>query len=307
MSLRLFLSADLAGSTAFKQNNLALDWQLFFKGFYNQLPAYVDKEFALDQHRLALWKTVGDEIVFSAELKSARDAGRMIKAFQRGAARYRKEITHPPRGLDLKCAGWTAGFPLGNLVVLLEGEGGAVDYIGPGMDIGFRLVKEASPRRLMLSVELAYILSLPDFPDPAIRVGRSVELKGVGKGHRYPALWLDCFSAGPCEGWDQLELDEEALRGVPRQPADKDKLHAFCRAWLKTMGDPFMLPFIEDDPQLNIFPDRYEELKSALEVGTQSLPPHTLEEKAAEEMGDSESLLGNLALLRGDYSPDTPD
>ena len=299
MSLRLFLSADLAGSTAFKQNSSAATWQLFFRSFYDQLPTYVDKEFALDAHRLALWKTVGDEIVFSAELKSAGDAGRLIAAFQRGGARYRKEITNPPRELDLKCAGWTAGFPLGNLEVLLKGAGGLVDYIGPGMDIGFRLVKEASPRRLMLSVELAYILSLADFPDPAIRVGRSVELKGVGKGHRYPALWLDCFSGYPCGGWDRLEMEEELLRGVPRKPAGQAELHAFCRTWLATIGDPFMLPFIEDDPLLNIFPDRYLELKAALEGGTQGLPPHTIDEKAAEETGDSESVLGTLTLPRG--------
>ena len=305
MSLRLFLSADLAGSTAFKQNYSAVEWQLFFKGFYNQLPAYVEKEFALDSHRLALWKTIGDEIVFSAELKSAEDAGRMIEAFRRGAASYRKDITTPARGLDLKCAGWTAGFPLGNLEVPLRGEGGLVDYIGPGMDIGFRLVKEASPRRLMLSVELAYILSLPAFDDPEIRVGRSVELKGVGKGHRYPALWLDCFSPGPCEGWDQLELDEEALRGLPRRAAAQDQLHTFCRSWLETMGDPFMLPFIEQDPFLNIFPEGYEERKAALQGGTQSLPPPTSEENAAADTGDSDTLLGTLTLA-ADGTPEPP-
>lgn len=305
MSLRLFLSADLAGSTAFKQNSSAIEWQLFFKGFYDQLPAYVDKEFGLDPHRLALWKTVGDEIVFSAKLNSAKDAGRMIEAFRRGAARYRKEITNPPCGLDLKCAGWTAGFPLGNLEVTLQGGGGLVDYIGPGMDIGFRLVKEASPRRLMLSVELAYILSLPDFNDPEIRVGRSVELKGVGKGHRYPALWLDCFSGHPCGGWDRLELDEELLRGVPREAARQEQLHAFSRAWLTTIGEPFMLPFIEHDPLLNIFPEGYEELKAALQGGTQSLPPPTMEEKAAADTGDSDTLLGTLT-LPADGTPEPP-
>lgn len=307
MSLRLFLSADLAGSTAFKQNASAVAWQLFFESFYNQLPAYVDQEFASDPHRLALWKTVGDEIVFSAELKSAQDAGRMMEAFRRGAARYRKEITNPPRGLDLKCAGWTAGFPLGNLEVTLQGGGGLVDYIGPGMDIGFRLVKEASPRRLMLSVELAYILSLPAFDDPEIRVGRSVDLKGVGKGHRYPALWLDCFSSGPCEGWDQLELDEEALRGFPRQPAMKEKLHAFCRSWLETMGDPFMLPFIEMDPFLNIFPDLYEERKANLRKGTQGLLLPSPDEKAAENTGQTDTSLAKLTTTADSAFQETPD
>lgn len=307
MSLRLFLSADLAGSTAFKQNYSAVEWQLFFQSFYNQLPAYVDKEFALDAHRLALWKTVGDEIVFSAELKSAQDAGRMIEAFRRGAARYRKDITNPPRGLDLKCAGWTAGFPLCNLEVPLRGEGGLVDYIGPGMDIGFRLVKEASPRRLMLSVELAYILSLPAFPDPEIRVGRSVELKGVGKGHRYPALWLDCFSIGDCEGWDQLELDEEALRGLPRKPAPQDQLHKFCGSWLETLGDPFILPFIEKDPFLNIFPDKYRERIAVLLGGTQGPSPLSPDEKEAENTGETETSLANIIALIGPASPETPD
>lgn len=307
MSLRLFLSADLAGSTAFKQNSSAVEWQLFFKGFYDQLPTYVDKEFYRDSHRLALWKTIGDEIVFSAELKSAEDAGRMIEAFRRGAARYRKDITTPPRGLDLKCAGWTAGFPLGNLEVILQGGGGLVDYIGPGMDIGFRLVKEASPRRLMLSVELAYILSLPAFPDPAIRVGRSVDLKGVGKGHRYPALWLDCFSIGHCEGWDQLELDEEALRGLPRHPAKQEELHTFCRSWLETMGDPFMLPFIEMDPLLNIFPEDYEKRIADLSGGTQDLPPPTSEEKDAENTGTTDTSLDHLILSADTAFPEMPE
>lgn len=99
MSLRLFLSADLAGSTAFKQNSPALEWQLFFKSFYDQLPADVDKEFPVESSRLALWKTIGDEIVFSAELESAEEAGRMIEAFRRGAARFRKKSPTLPAGL----------------------------------------------------------------------------------------------------------------------------------------------------------------------------------------------------------------
>lgn len=294
MSLRLFLSADLAGSTAFKQNTGAREWQRFFQSFYTQLPAYVDKEFEPGSSRLALWKTIGDEIVFSAELRSAADAGRMVQAFSRGVGRYRRGITNPPRGLDLKCAGWTAGFPVGNLEVLLPGQDGQTDYIGPGMDIGFRLVKEASPRRLMLSVELVYILSLPVFPDPEICAGSSVELKGVGKGHRYPALWLDRFDPQTCAGWDRLELDEEHVRGLSPKPADQGKLHAFCRSWLETIGDPFMVPFIESEPLLQELPEDYARRKADLLELTQGLVSPTPEEVAQEDLGGADPSLAEL-------------
>ena len=87
MSLRLFLSADLAGSTAFKQKASAIDWQIFFRNFYDQLPAYVDQEFGETASRLALWKTIGDEMVFIAALASAEDARRMTETSRRGLPR----------------------------------------------------------------------------------------------------------------------------------------------------------------------------------------------------------------------------
>lgn len=269
MSLRIFLSADLAGSTAFKQNHSANEWQDFFRGFYSQLPTYVEQEFGPAESRLALWKTIGDEIVFSAELRISRDAPRMVQAFRKGVAAYRREIITPERGLDVKCAAWTAGFPVGNLQVELPGSGGQYDYIGPGMDIGFRLVKEASPRRMLVSVELACILSLPAFDEPQIIVGPSLSLKGVGKGRRYPCLWLDCFPAADSAGWDSIELGEEALRKAWPSAAAADELHRWCRAWIEHMGPPFHVPFIESDEWIGTPPPGYAEMLAQVTTTTQ--------------------------------------
>ncbi|MDB6133874.1 MAG: hypothetical protein JWM59_2117 [Verrucomicrobiales bacterium] len=290
MSLRLFLSADLAGSTAFKQNCSANEWQNFFGEFYRQLPAYVDPKFGPNESRLSLWKTIGDEIVFSAGLATSGDAPRMVDAFRKGVAAYRRDIITPTRGLDLKCAGWTAGFPVGNLEVELPGLGGQFDYIGPGMDIGFRLVKEATPRRMLLCVELAYILSLPAFPDPGIMVGTHLQLKGVAKGRQYPCLWLDCFPSGECTGWDKIELDEEELQGARRTPANQKALHSFCHAWLQNIGTPFHVPFIEGDGHIGTPPEGYAHMMAEVISTTQGPEGMHLEEEPLGGDSDEGSL-----------------
>jgi len=284
VSLRLFLSADLAGSTAFKQKQSGEVWQRFFAGFYSQLPAFVNQFFQPDAPKLSLWKTIGDEVVFSAELGSSSEVPAMVDAFRKGVAAYREKIRKTPGDLDLKCAAWTAGFPVGNLAVELPGEG-QWDYIGPGMDIGFRLVKEASPRRMPLSVELAYILTFSGRDNPDIVVGRSLELKGVGKGRRYPCLWLDCFQGNDCSGWDHLELEEESLRHVPRASADPEKINAYCRSWLEHMGPPFLIPFIEGDALIGEQPQGYVEMLEKIEIRTQEPQPGSKEEDEAAENG----------------------
>lgn len=268
--LRLFLSADLAGSTAFKQASKPEEWQQFFRGFYEQLPTYVaDYIRSSGAKDLPLWKTLGDEIVFSTELSASADVLPCVAAFRSAVAAYRREIRESP-GLDLKCAGWTAGFPVGNLRVPLAG--GGEDYIGPGMDIGFRLVKEAPPRRMHLSVELAYLLTIPELPGcPDLFFDHGLDLKGVGRGRRYPCIWLDNFAvAAPDKSPKELALVEEQLRHDARQPCDRELLHDYCRRWLLEMREPFVIPFIDEDAFIGQRPDGYDEALAKVLAGPQS-------------------------------------
>jgi hypothetical protein len=161
-------------------------------------------------------------------------------------------------GLDVKCAGWTAGFPVGNIVVeRLQGLG--EDYVGPGMDIGFRLVKAASPRRMLLSVELAWLLTLPTVRSSRLfYVGAGLDLKGVARGSSYPCIWLDNFDKpSRLPPADKLGLEEERLRGARPPCCRADDLHRFCGAWLQHMGPPFVTPFILEDPVIGKPPDNY--------------------------------------------------
>lgn len=227
--LQLFLSTDLAGSTAFKQARKPEVWQRFFRGFYRQLPAYLAEYTNSNGVRtLPLWKTLGDEIVFSVDLLSSREIPLFVSAFRSAVAAYRREILSSPGGIDLKCAGWTAGFPVGNMRVSLAA--GQTDYIGPGMDIGFRLVKEASPQRMLISVELAFLLSIAALRDsPRIFLDHGLDLKGVNKGRPYPLLWLDNFADDSVHGGkEEIALIEEHLRAESRKPCNKRMLHDYC-------------------------------------------------------------------------------
>ena len=62
--LRLFLSADLAGSTAFKQTGKLDEWQKYFREFYRQLPALLRQKLVgkkFNGIELPVWKLIGDE------------------------------------------------------------------------------------------------------------------------------------------------------------------------------------------------------------------------------------------------------
>lgn len=299
-SLRLFLSADLAGSTAFKQNGEPDEWQKFFRNFYQQLPAFVIRhaeELGERSDLLKVWKLIGDEVVFSTQLTKWDQAARCLALFRSALFEFRKATIEATNGrLDVKAAAWTAGFPVGNIrVEPMDGLG--EDYVGPGMDIGFRLVKAASPRRMLVSVELAWLLSLAErVRHFTFFLSEGLELKGVAKGQTYPCIWLDNFRDDPERGTaDQLVLDEESLRGKPPPECNQDNLHEFTVGWISHMGPPFVMPFIEGDSLIGIPPPNYKELYDRVTLeGTQGARDD--EEPAAEAAPASEAdILAGLA------------
>jgi hypothetical protein len=84
-----------------------------------------------------------------------------------------------------------------------------------------------------------------------------MELKGVGKGRRYPCLWLDSFLPEDSHGWDRIELKEEKLRGGLSKVCHPGEVHEYCRSWMSEMGLPFVIPFIEDDEFISEPPPGY--------------------------------------------------
>lgn len=142
--LRLFLSVDLVGSTAFKQANqrafkaedkanegsLAEPWFSPIAQFYKEIERLFAREWQSYTEGLAcrigwptgpapeLWKSAGDELLYVKVLEDHREAVACIICWMRTIEEYRRELRNKYPTLDLKCTAWIAGFPITNTEVV---------------------------------------------------------------------------------------------------------------------------------------------------------------------------------------------
>ncbi|NQV29121.1 MAG: hypothetical protein HQ518_32615 [Rhodopirellula sp.] len=166
--LRLFCSADIVGSTAFKAQNSPSkrpEWASTFSEFFRFFPQAVDAAyerlpggFHKPSAAMQAWKFVGDEILFSVAIANHKEGASHVWAFKSAISSF-PELQWKPKGipLDLKATGWIAGFPVSNRKVEIPGSDG-VDYIGPSVDLGFRLAKFSTPRKFVVSGSLALLV-----------------------------------------------------------------------------------------------------------------------------------------------------
>lgn len=241
--LRLFMSVDVQDSTAFKQQadeQNPAPWRGDFFAFFWTFPNELEKKMPADARHPQVWKFLGDEIVFSLKLTQLDDASTALRAFRDTVANF--EPIGVKRKLRLKGSAWIAGFPVGNAVVPVDrGEGRTdEDYIGPSMDTGFRLSRLASQRKLVVSVELAWLLlHLPASKSklPLHYEGRC-QLKGVMEREGYPFIWTDLFH----QKRPPLIAAEDALKAS--KPAKLSALRTFCERYIRQHGEPRFVPFI---------------------------------------------------------------
>ena len=255
------MSVDLVGSTAFKANKNHSDpkegspspaWVDQFRTFYKDFPLEVRKAYdlvvkALDgellheaARRPLVWKTIGDEIIFCSRVRSIDHVAASVSAFLKALEQYSKRLEADKMPLRLKGAGWLAAFPAPNISIAVAAQDmpsenteefelaaddgpNNFDFLGTGIDTGFRVAKNASDDRFVASVELAFALARAGtkkrFPHTFGYHGREV-LKGVIDGAPYPVISVDTERS---ELKSKLKSREAALTGETTiQP------HALC-------------------------------------------------------------------------------
>ena len=255
--LRLFASADLVGSTAYKAATSAKQvptWASTFIGFFRDFPDFVDSQYAKVttkpsklpncENRLKPWKFLGDEILFTVELTNHTQAPAHLSALMRAIAEFPTQWQEKNLPLGLKGTAWLAGFPVTNREIEIHTATGiTTDYIGPAVDLGFRITKFSDERRLILSVDLA-MMTLDALHELEIG-GDSLQLhlhgreslKGVIENRPYPVVWLDM-------GDKDRELEEKLL-GTKRETNQKDLLEYLRKFIDKT--PKLIRPFIVGD------------------------------------------------------------
>lgn len=224
--LRLFLSVDLAGSTQFKASKGKEEffgyeplWAKVTRDFYLEFPKLIEKGYSLECGKLhdaalkesfpKVWKTLGDEIIFCCRVFDSTHVAVCMSAFLYAIREFGNQLDTDGGYLDLKSSAWLADFPSPNITVSkklrsdrldedFEAEADAnpdqVDFLGNGIDCGFRISTFASTDRCALSLDLAFIIAGEadnwPFGSKFIYNDRHI-LKGVIQDRPYPIFLID--------------------------------------------------------------------------------------------------------------------
>ncbi|WIM09110.1 hypothetical protein [Enhydrobacter sp.] len=234
------------------------------------------------------WKGVGDEVLFTKIVRSPVDAAAALHALLGLMREQRRQFAAKPQWqrLNVKGAAWLAGFPINNAEVILPAKDGRpaanalddpvaenyrlvalrdsapakgtafhADYIGPSIDLGFRLRELADPRRLVVSADLAWLLchahrgcdareraACAYLAMPEVGYEGRTRLRGILGGDPYPLMWVESDPANPLNN-----AEDRLLRRPPgkaRAARQAGALWAFCNAFLTGESPLHMRPYI---------------------------------------------------------------
>lgn len=350
--LRLFLGADIVGSTALKQTRLGAGvlpteqaakgpaWFSAIQGFYFEAAQAFLFDWQKSKEQSAspevlygpdptLWKTVGDEVLFVKVLTDHRQLTIALQCWKRALRRMKQFLKTESSSLDVKSTCWTAGFPFRNREVVLDPtpkmeQGGvenyyresgellnkhyrnvqksklAIDYIGPSIDTGFRLSGYATGRKLIVSVDVAYLISMTQVDGEVGRVDffydGSVSLKGVMGGSSYPIFWIDMSNDA------SLARREDKLK-IQHACASED-LREYCDSFYQEHGAFTFRPFIHGDVGQTLAkkPDWYDEYHGKLVKNFKDAEDYVLkvgedESQQGEDLDDKD-LQGLMSKLK---------
>jgi hypothetical protein len=222
----LFLSCDLQNSTQFKQSRTDA-WIATFLAFYGEFPSLLATKIADSypdlQERVSLWKAIGDELIFTVRIQSEQECSDSIDAWLSTMLTFESQHLLRKTPMTLKGGAFLATVPspdrrvaIPRTVQLVDDRSQldaeavneatlnnadangdfainyAMDFVGPSIDTGFRVLKFASRRFFVLTVEVAHLL-FKHYSDGvqtdrrAYLLGTHV-LKGVWNSQPYPVF-----------------------------------------------------------------------------------------------------------------------
>jgi len=248
--VRLFLSVDMTGSTQFKarypEGGNWLDiFRTFFTNFPTMFAGQVGLAFLDEEHLPAIevWKVMGDEVIFVVTPHRAEEVVGLLLALLRTINNYEaRHLELLP--LRLKGTAWMADFAEDNIEIeipaMSEEQGiREMDFIGPDLDLGFRLSKFARPGCVTLSFDIAdLVLTARNASEASLYLIGAEELRGVMFGRPYPIIWMleseKDFSFLPWE-IDSCPLMAKASSMPPSPRSDIERTIANMQLYLRKM------------------------------------------------------------------------
>lgn len=278
--VRLFLTVDLVGSTAYKAKYINRqertlephpEWVSRFRKFYQQFPENLRSAYGETESGKAgkegppqVWKTIGDEILFCCRVYSVQHLACCVSAFLRALETYGSTLDTDDIPMDVKGSGWLAAFPAENISIEVfngsvsattenqdyltedfekaaDAEPHKFDFLGTGIDTGFRIAKNASADKFTASIGLALLLAQAaqenQFAGRFVYHGRE-RFKGVNRDQPYPVVSIETER-------DPIKRRLKARERVLTREADVApvSLHDFLRDFMEHEKiDPPCLP-----------------------------------------------------------------
>jgi hypothetical protein len=253
--LRLFLSVDLVGSTPYKQTRHM--WRPEIVSFYRNFDYILQRQYrefsgGLDDGLPApqFWKSNGDELLYVCELQSLSHAHALMHVWLATLNEYRGARDEVSKHLDVKSTAWIGLFPVPNAEIFFrrgtawsdvkdpvlsqaeireefyanpENPSITREFVGPSIDTGFRLTGWARPSRLIVSVDLAFLLTgayTRKVGPLRLHLSGKDKLKGVIDDQPYPTLWIPV-------GRSRLDPEDRRLSEVFM---DRSTIRSYCEA-----------------------------------------------------------------------------
>lgn len=246
--LYLFLSFDLVNSTEYK--TLTNDWPAVFSHFYFDV-----EQKCKDDLCCKIWKYAGDEVLLYHRVESQKlfyeFPFKTYNILENLIGRLNKNPRKTKTSLSVKATMWVADVKyyslwktdssladrpeIANIFFskkLYRHNNGAtidletdIDFLGPDIDIGFRLSNYSRRGKLAACSNFAYLLwrkavnqKKTSMPISAIgdhmKIVAYEQLKGIWNDRRYPIIWFD-------KHWEKTEdmflYDEEYYSDIVKQ------------------------------------------------------------------------------------------
>ncbi|MBW4862149.1 MAG: hypothetical protein KZY55_15720 [Paeniclostridium sp.] len=271
----MFISFDIVNSSLYKSSNYS-GW---FKVIYSLLN-YVYTTIVKDIKEIKLWRTIGDELVFVVNIYKIDELGEYTQIIYEALIEINKYIKNGElfkdtndgiddlienNLLELKATAWIARVSeiksdddlnkniTGNICYYYDNKINIInnsdnrekfrEYQGKDIDLGFRIAsKNTIARKLLLSVELAYILSESDKFNQKLHIVGYNKLKGVWNGRPYPIIWYHDAYVAECKIEESFAYDEDEDETNPivynyfkRKESDKirDRISSSAKVELK--------------------------------------------------------------------------
>lgn len=287
---RLFFSVDLVGSTAYKQTEHR--WQPKFLSFYREFPQCLadslreqkdNRHSGVSIPKPVFWKAVGDELLYVCPVRSVAQVRIAVDAWLDAQAKYEEDTLKKEKLQKTKGAVFAATFPGPDCMVAIPRDPGdqagsdrsvielndaaveklaasnkmaddeyLLDFLGPSIDTGFRVIAQSTDRYFTMSLEVAWAYSestRATEPENSRQVEFLCErqLKGVWGNRPYPIFVIDRMAK------DKVNI---ALKNMYNSRCDHDRINEIFKACATSKNWPSRLylegsalPFVSSLPK----------------------------------------------------------